>query len=376
MLTNHLSAIHGLVGVGESAAGPTIHAQVEVAHTEDGRLESLGVVEGAPSVLEALFNGARDEHDVLCIAVAALVEHGNVGLLRPCRQTRRRANPDHVPKHGGDFCKVGQSDEFLHQRNARPGGGGHASTTGPTGTQDHACCRQFIFGLNHGHVGVSFVVRSKSWNVADDAFRKRRRGRDRVPGEELNAAVVGTEGCRFVSFDEELRRRNLSRFNSVGVGLGQVLLAVVPAQSQGGDVEFHGRGFALELLGDCRLEAGLVNAQQFGKNADVNDVRDQLGDFGVDLAGQRAHRYRIGNDVLPVDGLLLGVAVPNHDRSGLEGSEVVFPRGRIHEHLDVGPVAGCLIAPVGETHDVPRWQAGNIGGKEVLSTDGNAHVKE
>ena len=120
----------------------------------------------------------------------------------------------------------------------------------------------------------------------------------------------------------------------------------------------------------------MVNAQQFGKNADVNDVRDQLGDFGVDLAGQRAHRYRIGNDVLPVDGLLLGVAVPNHDRSGLEGSEVVFPRGRIHEHLNVGAVSGRLVSFVGEADNVPRWQSRNVRRKEVFSADGNAHVKE
>ena len=60
---------------------PAVHAEVEVAHAEDRRLETLGVIEGSPTVLKALLHGSRDEHDVLRIAVAAFVEHGDVRLF-------------------------------------------------------------------------------------------------------------------------------------------------------------------------------------------------------------------------------------------------------------------------------------------------------
>ena len=82
LFTNDLSSIHGLVGVGEPAASPAVHAQIQVAHAEDGCLETFSVVKGSPAVLEAFLNGTGDENDVLRVAVASLVEHGDVGLLR------------------------------------------------------------------------------------------------------------------------------------------------------------------------------------------------------------------------------------------------------------------------------------------------------
>ena len=124
------------------------------------------------------------------------------------------------------------------------------SATCPASTEDHAGGGQFIFGLNDGHIGVSVVVGSESWNVVDDAFSQRRGRRDGVPCQQLHTAVVGAKSRSFISFDEELGGLNFSGFNSVRVGFGQVLFAVISAQTKGGDVEFNRCGFALELLGD------------------------------------------------------------------------------------------------------------------------------
>ena len=61
---------------------------------------------------------------------------------------------------------------------------------------------------------------------------------------------MGAKSRSFVSFDEELGGLNFSGFNGVGVGLGQMLFAVISAQTKGGNVEFNRCGFALELLGN------------------------------------------------------------------------------------------------------------------------------
>ena len=183
--------------------------------------------------------------------------------------------------------------------------------------------------------------------------------------------------CRsLVAFDEELRLLNFSGLDAVGVRLGQVVFAVITAEPEGGDVELNRCRFSFELLGDCGLQTGLVDAEQFGENTDIYDVGHQLGNFGIDFPRQRTHWDRIGNDVLSHDGLAFGVAVPNHNRTRLKGFEVFLPRCGVDQDLDVRSVAGGLVPRIGEADNVPGRKAGYVGWKEVLSTDRDAHVKQ
>ena len=161
----------------------------------------------------------------------------------------------------------------------------------------------------------------------------------------------------------------------VGVFLGQVLTRMVPSKVEGRGVELDGRSLALELLPDGLHNSGLVNAKQFSKNADVDDVRDHAGQLGVHATGHLGHGNGVGDDVLAVHGLL-GVAVPDHDASGFKLGEVVFPGGRVDEHLNVGAVTWGLVAGIGETHDVPGRKTGDVGGEEVLPAHFDAHVEQ
>ena len=172
----------------------------------------------------------------------------------------------------------------------------------------------------------------------------------------MDAAKERTEGGGFVAFHEEAALVAAACRDRVGVFLGQVLTRMVAAKVEGGGVELNGRGFALELLPDGLHNSGLVDAKQFSQNADVDDVRDHAGQLGVHATGHLGHGDGVGDDVLAVHGLL-GVAVPHDDASGLELGEVVFPGGRVDEHLDVGAVTGCLVAGIGKTHDVPGRKA-------------------
>ena len=100
----------------------------------------------------------------------------------------------------------------------------------------------------------------------------------------------------------------------------------------------------------------MVDAEEFSEDADIDDVGNQLGEFWIDLSSQCAHRDRVGDDVFAFHGLLLGVAVPNDHGAGLKGLDVLFPRGGIDQDLNVRAVAGCLVAFVRESNDVPRWK--------------------
>ena len=338
-------------------------------------MEALGVVEGAPAELETFLDGAGDEHDVLGVTVAAFVKHLKVGLLGAGGQTGRRSNAVDVPEHRGHFGEIRQSDEFLHQRNARPGRRGHAAGSGPSGTDDHPGRSQFVFGLHHGASGFAVLVRSQFGDPSNDAFSEAGGRRDGVPRKHLDATEERAEGGGFVAFHEEATFVAAACRDRVRVLLGEVFACVVAPEVEGGGVELNRRGFSLELLANGFDHSGLVNAKQFGQDADVDDVRDHARQFGVDTTGHLRHGDRVRDDVLAVHGLL-GVAVPHDDAAGFELSQVVFPGGRVHEHLDVGPVAGCLVAGIGKTHNVPGRKARNVGGEEVLPAHFDAHVEQ
>ena len=120
----------------------------------------------------------------------------------------------------------------------------------------------------------------------------------------------------------------------------------------------------------------MVDAEQFSKNTHVDDVGDEFCDFGVDLPGQGAHWNRVGHNIVSFHGHPFRVAVPDDDGTRLKGCEVLVPCCWIDENLDVGSVAGCLVAFVREANDVPCWEARNVGRKEVLPAHGDAHFKE
>ena len=97
---------------------------------------------------------------------------------------------------------------------------------------------------------------------------------------------MGPKSCCFVSFNEKLRAVNFAGFSGVRVGLGEVLFAVIPSKAQRCNVEFNGTFFPFKLACDCGLQTGLVNAQKFGQNTDIDDVGYELCNLWIDLSRQ------------------------------------------------------------------------------------------
>ena len=135
----HLAAIERLGRVLERVGHPGVHAEVEIAHHEDGRLQALGEVEGVLRHLVALGDGRRQQEDVAAVAVRQAGGEGDVLLRGAGRQAGRRADALDVEDHRRQLGVVGQAGELGHQRDARAGG--RASSSGRPPTTRRPPCR-------------------------------------------------------------------------------------------------------------------------------------------------------------------------------------------------------------------------------------------
>ncbi len=97
-----------------------VHADVEVEHDEDGRLQPVGEIESDCPEFERFRRILGQQQHVLGVAVRGVGTGEDVGLLRACRHAGRRAGPLHVEDDSRDLGEIGQAEELLHQGNSRP----------------------------------------------------------------------------------------------------------------------------------------------------------------------------------------------------------------------------------------------------------------
>ena len=178
-LAEHLAAIDRRSGIFEGIGHPVVHAEIEIGHDEDQRLELLGQIERFRRHAEALGHGAGKQHDVLGVAVREERGRENVALRRARGQAGGRADALDVPDDAGDFDVVGESGELRHQRDAGAGGRGHAARARPAGADDHADRGQFVFGLHDGEGRFAVGTDAVFLHVLDHRLHERRRRRDR-----------------------------------------------------------------------------------------------------------------------------------------------------------------------------------------------------
>ena len=104
---------------GERLAQPVVHADVEVEHDEDRRLQPVGEVEGVSAPNSKHFvRILREQQHVLGVAVRGVGAGQDVGLLGARRHAGRGAAALDVEDHRRDFGEIGEADELLHQRDA------------------------------------------------------------------------------------------------------------------------------------------------------------------------------------------------------------------------------------------------------------------
>ena len=102
----HLAAHDGFCRIGERVRHPIVHAQVEIAHDEDGCLKFLGQVKGLDGHGVALFDRMGEQQNVLGVAVREDRGGEDIGLGSSCGQAGRRAHALDVENHAGHFSIV------------------------------------------------------------------------------------------------------------------------------------------------------------------------------------------------------------------------------------------------------------------------------
>ena len=150
---HHLAAVvfAGVVPC-ERMAEPVVHADVEVEHDEDRRLQAVGEVEGLRAELERLLRILGEQQHVLGVAVRGIGAGDDVALLRARRHAGRGAGALHVEQHRGDLGEIGEAEELLHQRDAGAGGGGEGARAVPGGADHDADRGQLVLALDDGDV--------------------------------------------------------------------------------------------------------------------------------------------------------------------------------------------------------------------------------
>ena len=127
-----------------------VHADVEIEHDEDRRLQPVGEVERLGAEFEALGRVLGEQQHVLGVAVRGVGAGEEVGLLGARRHAGRRAAALHVEDHRRDLGEVGEADELLHQRDAGAGGGGEGARAVPAGADHDADRGELVLGLDDG----------------------------------------------------------------------------------------------------------------------------------------------------------------------------------------------------------------------------------
>ena len=114
----HLAAIERPSGYSNVLDIQVFIARSRSLITNTSDWKPLGEIERVHRHRVALFDGRRDQHDLLGVAVRQQRRAQDVALRGAGRQTRRRSHALDVEDHAGNLRVVGQPGELAHQRDA------------------------------------------------------------------------------------------------------------------------------------------------------------------------------------------------------------------------------------------------------------------
>src|SRR5215471_10165373 len=114
-----LASIELFLRIRKRIRHPIIHAQIQIAHHEDWRLESFGEIKCLVPHVKAFGNAGWQQHDMLRVPMGRENHGKNVGLLRSRRQSSAWTDARNIENNGGNLGVVSESDKLLHQRDSR-----------------------------------------------------------------------------------------------------------------------------------------------------------------------------------------------------------------------------------------------------------------
>ena len=296
--------------------------------------------------------------------------------LRDARgQAGGRPHALHVPDDGRNFGKEGIAGKFGHERNARPGGGGHRTRARPARADHHANRGEFIFGLNDGVGVLAIGVAAIDRQVVVQAIGQRGGRGDGIPRHELHAAEDRAQGRGRIAVDQERAFGLGHALHTKRIGLGEVGLRPFARQLHDVEVQIDRFAFAAEVETQRRFDLAHLDIEQAHEDADVDHVGDvgpQLG-IGAGLARELVDGHGIVRDVVALDGERLVDRV-QADAARFQFLDVLGDRRFVHRHQNFGALAAGQVAVFADADGEPRGQALNVGGEQVLAAGRDAHL--
>ena len=107
-------------------------ADESVGQDDGGIAVVVGQFEGEDGEVGHLLHRGRSQHEVAIVAMASALDHGEVVALLGSDVAQAGTAAHHVDDDAGQFGARKIGDAFLHQAQARAGGGGHDAHARPT----------------------------------------------------------------------------------------------------------------------------------------------------------------------------------------------------------------------------------------------------
>ncbi len=372
-----LPALERLVGVGKRLAHPQVHAEVEVAHDEDGRLQRLGDIEGAPAKLEAFGDAGGQQCHLARVAVTQEVNEQQVALARARGQAGARPDARDIPDDARDFGEIGQARELCHQADARTAGRGQRARPRPASADDHADRGQLVLGLDDSDRIFARLRILADMLVIEDGIDQAGRWGDRIPSDDRHTAEKRAERGSFIASDQNLAGGQIERGEAIGIALFQVFGCPIVGILD--DAEVHAGRFLLTV--EC-VEQRLVDdiewdVEQIGADADVHHVGDAVAEFRWDI--------RLRDGLLDRDFVVDDIAAAlsplpiGGDDAYAARRQVLNVLGGgvlVHDDCDLGRRAPCDVTVLARADRVPGRQTLDIRREQVLAADRDAHAEQ
>ena len=321
----------------------------------------------------------RKQQDVLGVAVRGVGAGQDIGLLRARRHAGRGPGALHIEHDGGNLGEIGEAQEFLHQRNARPRCRGEGARTVPAGADHDADRGQFVLGLHDGEFVLLCVgVDAQPVAIAGKGFGKRRRRRDRIPGADGGAAIDRAKRRGRIALDENAVADRAGALQAQPDRVFEIEHHPVAAEMQRVLIGVEQLFLALVLFGDQLFDLADIHVEQRRQRAEIDDVLEQLAlaRLGIFAIGDGGERHADDGDVVAEFRRRERLGRIVHQiTAGLDAGDVLVPGLRVHRHHQIGAAAGAEMAGFRNPHLVPGRQALDVGGENIARRDRDAHAQ-
>ena len=220
--------------------------------------------------------------------------------------------------------------------------------------------------------------RRRSFAVGHEGLRHPGRRRDRVPGAHSGPAIDGAQRRGAVAFDIDAIA-HLVRAANLQADRRKVLARIPAPHGERVEIGLDQPRLGLELLADQGVGGVLVDAEQLGQGADIDDVLEQLAlaRIGVGRVAHGRQRHADQGDVVSHAVVRKGLGrVVEQIAARLDRGDVLAPGLGVHRHHQVDTATASQMPRFADPDLVPGRQALDVRGEDVARRHRHAHAQD